>query len=79
MDGPNPFLTTKKAAGFLQARNGIAIIKKVSLYTTTQCILIAGTEEATASGHIISTYPTGDARKNSPSKEILNPTGSRPS
>jgi hypothetical protein len=54
VDGPNPFPTIKKAAGFLQARNGIAIIKKVSLYTTTQCSLKAGTEEATVSGHIIS-------------------------
>jgi hypothetical protein len=69
----------KNAAGFLQARNGIAIIKKVSLYTTTQCSLNAGTEEATESGHTISTHPTGDARKKSPSSKILNPTGSRPS
>jgi len=78
-DGPNPFPTTKKATGFLQARNGIAIIKKVSLYITTHCSLNAGTEDATASGHIISTHSTGDARKKSPSSEILNPTGSRPS
>jgi hypothetical protein len=79
VDGPNPFPTIKKAAGFLQARNGLTIIKKVSLHTTTQCSLHAGTEDATVSGHIISTYPTGEPRKKSPSSEILNPAGSRPS
>lgn len=63
MDGPNPFPTINKAAGFLQARNGIAVIKKVSLYTTTQCSLNAGIEDTTAVDHIISTYPTGETRK----------------
>ena len=72
MDGPNPFPTIKKAAGFLQAPSGIVIITKASLYTTTQCSLNAGTEHATVSGHIISTYPTGETRKNHrPRKSLI--------
>jgi hypothetical protein len=52
-----------KAIGFLQACNGIVVVKKISLYTTILCSFNAGTEDATLSGHIISTNPTSETRK----------------